>query len=142
MSQENVERLRAWYEGTAADLHAWIDAVAAGKVDLSIFDAEVTYQDDTLPDHAGETYHGLDGLVRASRQMADPYSEVLIEPVRIVGTGDRLVQVVRIRATSRFTGIEFDVPYAYFYTFSNGKIIHGRGFSSVKQALNAAGLAE
>jgi ketosteroid isomerase-like protein len=142
MSQQNVARLRAWYAGSSADLHAWIGAVEAGEVDLSIFDAEMTYQDDSLPDHAGETYHGVEGLVRASRQMADPFSEVLIEPVRVVGTGDRLVLIVRIRATSRFTGIEFDIPYAYFYTFSNGKIIHGRGFSSVTKALDAAGLAE
>ena len=139
MSLENVARLRAVAEASV-DLHAWLVAVEAGEADLSLWDAEATYQDDSLPDHAGETYHGHEGLVRASRQMADPFSEVLIEPVRIVGSGDTLVNIVRIRAKATFTGIEFDIPYAYVYTFREGKIIHGRGFASVKKALDAAGL--
>jgi len=142
MSQQNVERLRTWDEERSADLNAWISAVETGEADLSIYDAEMTYQDDSLPDHAGETYHGVEGLVRASRQMADPFSQVLIETERILGSGDRVVSVVRIRATSSFTGIEFDIPYAYLYTFRNGKIIHGQGFSSVTKALDAAGLKE
>ena len=141
MSQENVARLRAAAEASV-DLHAWLVAIEAGDADLSIFDAEMTYQDDSLPDHAGEIYHGHEGMVRASRQMAEPFSEVLIEPVRIVGSGDTLVSIVRIRAKAAFTGMEFDIPYAYVYTFREGKIIHGRGFASVKKALDAAGLAE
>ena len=48
MSQENAERLRAFF------------ATWGGREqpDFSLLDPDVVFEDDILPDHAGETYRG------------------------------------------------------------------------------------
>jgi hypothetical protein len=52
MSQENVENLRAyctaWEMGT--------------EPDFGLLDPEVVFEDDILPDHAGEIYRGHEGV--------------------------------------------------------------------------------
>ena len=53
MSQENVERLRAVCERWGS----------GGEADLSLFDPDVVFEDNILPDHAGETYRGHEGVV-------------------------------------------------------------------------------
>lgn len=63
MSEENVEKVReAWDAWTKGDPGA-----------LSVLDPEVVYDDDMLPDHAGETYHGPGGLLRAWARWAEPW---------------------------------------------------------------------
>jgi ketosteroid isomerase-like protein len=140
MSQENVERLRLhlqpWGEPGGLQATGW------GEGDWSLIDPEATYEDDSLPDHAGEVYRGHEGLARATRQMIEPFEDTTIPLERIVGSGDCLVSIHRIRAKARHTGIAFDIPYAYIWDFRDGKIIRGRGFASTKKALKAAGLAD
>jgi ketosteroid isomerase-like protein len=131
MSQENVERLRAFWESWTPE-----------SSDLSLLDPEVTYQDGTLPDHIGETYRGHAGVARATERWIEPYESLTIELERIVGTGDRLVSIHHARATARHTGIEFEGPLAYRYTFRDGKVIHFRSYRDPHQALEAAGLRE
>jgi hypothetical protein len=67
MSQDNVERLRAqlveW--DPKAQVEAWKRGEAVG--DLSLIDPEVTYEDQLLPDHVAETYHGYEGVARTFR---------------------------------------------------------------------------
>ena len=55
MSQEKIDRLRAWYDLGQRD-----------APDFSLLDPDVVFEDDILPDHAGETYRGYEGLVRLS----------------------------------------------------------------------------
>jgi hypothetical protein len=65
MSQENVETLRAFLEGWGRETWTpgtWPPGAAA---DMSLFDAEVAYEDTVLPDHVGEVYRGHDGVARA-----------------------------------------------------------------------------
>jgi len=54
MSQENMERLSAfcatWDRGDPPD--------------FSLLDPAVVFEDDFLPDHAGETYRGREGVMR------------------------------------------------------------------------------
>jgi hypothetical protein len=64
MSQENVKALKKlWQELVAGDLAA---------IDLSLVDPDVVYEDDLLPDHSGESYHGHEGLRRAWAQFLEP----------------------------------------------------------------------
>ena len=137
MSQENVENLRA-------DLEAWdLEAWKRGEADVSLLDPEVTYEDTILPDHIGETYHGHEGVIRATERWIEPYEDLTIELERIVGTGDRLVSIHRFRARARHTGIEFvDLPVAYLWEFRDGKVIYFRSYRSPEEALEAAGLSE
>jgi ketosteroid isomerase-like protein len=103
---------------------------------------EFTYEDNFLPDHAGETYCGLDGLRRAWTGFVEPFEEMAYELERIVGSGDRFVSIHRVRTKARHTGIVQDFRVAYVWTFRAGRLIHSRGFADPDQALKAVGLEE
>ena len=105
-----------------------------------ILGPEYAYEDDFLPDHAGETYHGLDGLRRAWTIYTEPFEKMVYELQRIIGSGDRLVSIHRVRTKARHTGIVQDFLIAYVWTFRGAKLIHQRGFLGADEALKAAGL--
>jgi ketosteroid isomerase-like protein len=62
MSQENVERLHAFLRGLGSEV--W---ETHGEPDLSLLDPDVVCEDDVLPDHAGESYRGHEGVIRSYR---------------------------------------------------------------------------
>ena len=132
MSQENVESLRAFWE-------AWHPPEVP---DMSQLDPEVTYEDDNLPDHAGEVYRGREGVARAAQRWIEPFETFSIELEQIIGEGDLLVSVHTFRGTARHTGIEIAAPVAYTWAFRDGKIIHFRSYASLDDALEAAGRRE
>jgi ketosteroid isomerase-like protein len=147
VSDSNVENLRvmlAMYSPTQT-IQALVEAWRRGEVDpalLDLVDPELTYEDYDLPDHAGEVYRGPLGVLEAMESWCEPYEEITNELLRIVGSGDCLVSIQRFRARARHTGIEFDQPSAYVYTFRDGKIIRIQGFWDPEEALAAAGLAD
>jgi len=132
MSQENVERLRA-------SCATWD---RRNRQDFSLLDADVVFEDDFLPDHAGETYRGREGVMRSIRTWLEPYERFTIELEQILEFGDRLVSIHRFRYKARYTGIEDEMRYAYVWTFREGKVIHFRTFREPKDAVKAAGLRE
>jgi ketosteroid isomerase-like protein len=136
MAEGNVETLRAFLE--ALDLEAW----RRGEGDMSLLDPQVAYEDTTLPDHVGETYRGPEGVARATERWLEPYERLTIELEQIVGAGDRLVSIHRVRGSARYTGIEAEGPVAYLWTFRDGKVIHFRSYRDPEEALAAAGLPE
>ena len=146
MSDANVENLRAMLAMYSTQtIHALLEAWRRGEVDqarLDLYHPDVTYEDYDLPDHAGEVFHGPAGVVEAMTSWAEPYEEMTNELERIVGSGDCLVAIHRFRARARHTGIEFDQPSAYVYTFRDGKIIRIQGYWDPQEALAAAGLEE
>ena len=143
MSQENVESRGAFLDTWGRDsLRAFLDAVARGDADMSILDPDVTYEDMSLPDHAGETYRGHEGVIRATERWIDPYEGLTSRLEEIAGTDDRLVSIHRVRGSGRYTGIEFEGPVAYLWTFREGKVVHFKSFRDPEEALEAAGLSE
>jgi|SRR5215203_324884 len=122
MSQENVEHLRAW--AAAWEMKAGQGALVdrtTGEPVLSHLDPEVTYEDMSLPDHMGETYHGHDGVIRATERWVETYDEIQVDLERIVGSGACLVSIHRFRATAQHTGIEFEEPLAIVGISETGK---------------------
>jgi ketosteroid isomerase-like protein len=143
MSAENVENLRAFLETWSRE--AWRPQALARpqrEPDLSLLDPDVTFEDTVMPDHVGETYRGHEGVVRAGRSWTEAYEWLLVELEQIIDAGDRLVSIHRFRARARYTGIEFDAPVAYVWTFRHGKVIHYRSFPNRERALKAAGLEQ
>lgn len=112
-----------------------------GVIDMSLLDSDVADEDTTLPDHAGEAYRGHEGAVRAAERWVESSEWLLIELEQIAGAADRLVSIHRVRSKARHTGIEFDTPLAYAWTFRDGKVIHFRSFLDPRQALEAMGLS-
>jgi ketosteroid isomerase-like protein len=104
--------------------------------------AEFAYEDDFLPDHAGETYRGWDGLRRAWTGVTEAFEEMAYDLERVAGSGDRLVSIHRVQGKARHTGIVQDWRFAYIWTFRGGRIVHSRGFGDPDQALKAAGLEQ
>jgi len=145
MSDANVENLRlilAMYSPTQT-IQALVEAWRQGEVNpavLDLLDPEVTYEDYELPDHVGEVYNGPLGVLEAMESWSEAYEEMTNELQRIVGSGDCLVAIHRLRAKARHTGIEFDEPVAYVYTFRDGRIVGIQGFRDPEDALAAAGL--
>jgi ketosteroid isomerase-like protein len=95
-----------------------------------------------LPDHAGETYRGREGIGRAGRAFLAPYEKHSVELERIIDAGDSVVSIHRFRATARHTGIEFDLPLAWLFVMRDGEITHWHAYPSGEEALDAAGLRE
>jgi ketosteroid isomerase-like protein len=124
-------------------IQALVEAWRRGDVDpavLDLLDPELSYEDYELPDHVGEVYNGPLGVLEAMESWSEAYEEITNELQRIVGSGDRLVAIHRFRAKARHTGIEFDQPVAYVYTFRDGKVVRIQGFRDLEDALEAAGL--
>lgn len=109
---------------------------------MSLLDPDVVYEDTNLPDHAGEIYHGHDGVARAAARWVEPFETVSLELEQILGTGDLLMSVSRFRAKARHSGIELDELVAYVWTFRAGKVIHFQSYRAIADALQAAGLQE
>ena len=142
MSQENIERLRAVLEPWGREpwtLEAW---ERGGVLDVSFLDPDVVYEDENLPDHVGEAYRGHEGIARAAKRWVEPNEWLLVELEQILGEGDRLVSIHRLRTKARHTGMKFDTPLAYAWTFRDGKIVHFQSFREPDEALEAAGLSE
>ncbi len=140
MSQDDLDRLRgrlAKWDPTA-EIEAW--KRGQSTVDLSFLDPNVVYEDGVLPDQVRET--GYEGVARATERWLEPFENVRIELERIVGTGDRLVSIHRAEMKARHTGIDFETPLAYVWTFREGKVIHFKSYLDPAEALEAAGLAE
>jgi|ERR1700678_4058216 ketosteroid isomerase-like protein len=146
MSDANVENLRAMLAVYSTHtVHEILEVWRRGEVDqarVDLYHPDVTYEDYDLPDHAGEVYSGLEGVLKAVETWSEPYEAMTNELQRIVGSGDCLVAIHRFRARARHTGIEFDQPSAYVYTFRDGKIIRIQGFWDPEEALAVAGLSE
>jgi len=109
---------------------------------MSLFDPEVVYEGDVLPDQVGESYRGHEGLTRATRTWLDPFEETTVELDRIVGTGDCVVSVQEASGRMRHTRIQMNRVYAYLWTFRDGKVTYLETFGDTQEALTAAGLAE
>ena len=129
---ENAERLRASCE-------MW---ESRGQPDWSLLDPDVVFEDNVLPDHAGDTHRGQEGVVRAALNWLAAYEQSTIELEQIVGSGDRIVSIHRFRGKGRYSGIEDGGRYAYLWTFRDGQVIHFVSFRDPADALEAIGLRQ
>ena len=138
MSDDNEQMLRAFLK-TFEDIPAFVDALKRGALELAPLDPDVVYEDANLPDHIGETYRWPECILRAAERWADASETLTLELERIVGSGDRFVSVHIAHSKARHSGIEFDGPLAYAWTFRDGRIIHFQSYRDPEEALKAAG---
>jgi ketosteroid isomerase-like protein len=131
MSQRDVDRLRAVWA-------AW----NRGEFDLSMLDPEVVFEETVLPDDAGETYRGHEGVLRAWARWAEAWEEFTTEVEEIIDAGERLVSIHTVYLQGKHSGVSMTFRYAYLYTLRDGKVIHLRSYVNPAEALEAAGLSE
>jgi ketosteroid isomerase-like protein len=134
MSQENVEVIREWWSAWNGD--------PADLGDTSWVDVEVVYVDDILPDHVGETYHGLEGIRKAWTLALEPWENPEYELEWVRDAGDEVVSCHRGRGRGKESGIDVEFRFAYVWRFREGKLVHLKSYGDVREALEAAGLRE
>jgi ketosteroid isomerase-like protein len=139
MLHGNLEKLRealdAWSQERWTPEDPW-DA----ELLLSLLDPEVVYEDTVLPDHGSELYRGVDGVQRAVDRWLETFDFMQVELRSIVGSDDRFVSTHRWRTRARHSGIEFDGPLIYIWTFRDSLVVHLKSFVDEQRALEEAGL--
>jgi ketosteroid isomerase-like protein len=145
MSQENVDKVRAYLatwdrEVLRPESHPF-ERINSTEAAVALYAPDAVYEDAILPDHAGETYRGLDAFIRAGESWIDGFEWVVVELDQIIDADDRVVSIHLARASARHTGIEFESPLAYLYTFQDGQVVHLQAYVDHAAALKAVGLA-
>ena len=134
MSQENVEILRRSIE--AFNRGDWEGVVAE-------FSPEFEYVSTGALPGARGVARGPDGyreylLGWLVREFADSR----VELHEVIDLGDRVVEASTNRGRGRQSGAEVAWDIWIVWSFRDGQVVHGRGFTSRAEALEAVGLSE
>jgi ketosteroid isomerase-like protein len=134
MSKENVEMVRRGIEAfNRGDLDA-LRAIAAPDFEY------VT--SGTIPDLTG-AYHGLDDFEqRFFEPFWSAFDDTSYEVHEMIDAGDRVLVWQTIRGRGKQSGVEVGYDTWQVWTFRDGKVVLGQGFTSRELALEAAGLRE
>jgi ketosteroid isomerase-like protein len=130
MSQQNVELMEA---GMA-------QFMATGEPDWSTTHQEVVVYDHDILD-AGE-YRGHDGYRRWLEDWAAAWSEFTLEPEEFIDADERVIVVLRMKATGRGSGVTLERQDALVVELRDGLAVRIDYFNDKEQALEAVGVAE
>ncbi len=130
MSQENVEVIRALYEG-------WL----TGEMGLERLDPEISMvESGTLP--GAVTAYGFEAVKRYMESFAKHWDEIRFEPEEFIDAGDAVVVVARLVGTGKQSGVQVTRSWAYVWTVRNGRALKMVGYADRAEALKAVGLKE
>jgi ketosteroid isomerase-like protein len=130
MSQENVEIIR----------RAIDQLNETGDPDWDLYDPELVWT--MRPDGPAHiTRHGLQGLREGIESLREVWSEIRLEIVEVIESGEIVVVVLseRLRAQS---GVELEAVEAWANWFRDGKLVRIEQHGSKQEALEAVGLSE
>jgi ketosteroid isomerase-like protein len=133
MSEENVEIARRLLVVVNRR-----DAEAA----VPFFDPEIELQSPIIGGVEGNTYRGHQGVRDWITETDAAFDELLIEPEDFRDLGDDVLMIGRLHARGRESGVGIDSPTAWLGTVRDGKVVRARGYLSIQDALEAAGLEE
>jgi ketosteroid isomerase-like protein len=134
MSQENVEIVRRAYEAfNQGDLEGMVASFAP--------DFEFV---------ASGAIPGVDGVYRGPEeykrriveQFGDEFHDFGADIHEFIEAGDQVLVSQTFRGRGKQSGVETRWNIWQVWTVRNGSIVHGQGFTSRAQALEAAGLRE
>jgi len=144
MSQENVERLRAFAEAdVVARAAGEFDAEAAIARQAELWDPDIELDASEFPvlDISG-VHRGADAARNWWREWYAAWDTLRFE-YELVDAGDRVVMLLDLRLRGRSTGIEFPpVQGAWVSTFRDGLIVRMKLYLSQSEALEAVKLSE
>ena len=129
MSQENVEVVRRM-------LNTFADVGLDGMAEY--FDPEISWRAaEGALDDVGEM-RGPEALRRYVQDWIDTFDHftVAAEELRDIGDG-RVFAIQRLKGTAKLSGTETNLRYAVVYTVREGKVVRGREYLSVEDALEA-----
>jgi ketosteroid isomerase-like protein len=133
MSQENVERIRGFYEAIARrDLEA-IKALAEKYPSAPGFEYESAL--------TGQVYRGAQGLLDL---VTDVVETVAYIPVvkEIIDAGDHVIVVLQTSGRGARSGVPVTQQLGVVWTFNQDTLVAGKSFASRAASLEAVGLRE
>jgi ketosteroid isomerase-like protein len=134
VSEENVEIVRDSF-----------DAYAAGGLDAlaKFWDPEINWRAiEDAPDDVGEML-GIEAVRRYLQDWLDMFDDLTVVPEKLIDVGDdRVIAVQLTSGRAKLSGIETQLPYAVVYTVREGKIVRGREYAELAEALKAVGLED
>ncbi len=86
------------------------------------------------------TYRGKAAVMAHFAQARETWAEGSCEPVRLIGSGDKVVVFVNVRVRLKNEADWREGELGDVFTFCEGKIIHVRSFADRQQALAWAGI--
>jgi ketosteroid isomerase-like protein len=133
MSKENVERARRAYEafnrgdleGMVADFAPTFEYVATGAIP-----------------GAGGVYGGPEGWTEFLGWFRSEFENPRVEIRELIEAGDQVLASVTLRGRGKQSDVEASWDVWNLWTVRDGKVVHGQGFTSRHEALEAAGLEE
>ncbi len=130
MSQENVEIIRAIYDG-------WL----RGDPGFERFDPEITmFESETLPGSVSAV--GIAAVRRYIESFTKYWAEIRFEPQEYIDAGEHVVVVARLEGRGKASGVAVERTWAYVWTVRGSKALRMDGYESRSEALNAVGLGE
>jgi ketosteroid isomerase-like protein len=131
MSQENVELMRAWFDG-------WN---ATGDPDLSVFDPGLIYH--PRADEPDPSPHvGRDAYEQLVRGFIESFSEIKYDLREVRDVGDYVIASTVIRCRVRDSGISVNDAYVFVIRVRDGLVVEGWEYRTMEEALEAVGLSE
>ena len=134
MSQENVETLR--------QLFALVGEGENPEALYELLDPNVEFIISTSALDAGR-YVGHAGVRRYFRGWAGTWESWHLHPESLIDAGDdRVVVDLYERGRGKGSGVEVDNRLGQVWTFRDGLVVRWETYSTLAQALEAAGLSE
>jgi ketosteroid isomerase-like protein len=130
VSEQNVEVVKRVYRAVAEQ------DVETG-VSLTHPDAEF---DSIFSDPPGRLYSGHEGLRAWLDDIREAWQRFTPQPTDFIDAGDQVVVPVKLTVEGKGSGIELTNETAYVWTLRDGKLAGGRAFTSLSEALEAAGV--
>ena len=132
MSQENAEIVRRAYkafsrgdrEGMVADLAPTFEYAPTGLI----------------PGFNRGVYKGPEGWLEFAGWMRSEFEDSCLEIHELIEAGNRVVVGATLRGRGKQSGIEASWELWHLWIMRGGRVVRGQGFTSRKQALEAAGL--
>ena len=131
MSQENVETVRG---SLIAFAEGGLDAMAG------FWDPAIDWRAiEGAPDDVGEM-HGTAAKRRYIQEWIDMFDDLTLVADQLFDVGDdRVIAEQHVTGRAKLSGAQTELRYAVVYTVRNGKILRGREYANLDQALGAAG---
>jgi hypothetical protein len=144
MSQENVEKMRAFAEADVlARASGEFDPEAAIDRQAELWDPEIELDPSGFPalDLTGVS-RGADAARNWWREWYAAWDTLRFQ-YELVDAGDQVVMLLELRLRGRSTGIEFPPQKgAWVATFRDGLVVHLKLYMSQSEALEAVGLSK
>ena len=152
MSQDNVQKVRRFFEATERSLEQWPrpsrsleDAVRAGDLPPATREAlaYLSPEFEWSPIFSGETYRGFIELARGWDELIEATESYALELIDADDLGgDRVFVVFGPTLEGRSSGINVDAAVFAVVTLRDGLIVRMEEYTDRRAALEAAGRSE